>query len=193
MSDTDRQQPPDDAARLGERDEQRLRGWPRDRIKPQAVARGLTQLLAALDAERSRMAAACASAAVLREALQVELKIDEQEIRACCSEMPERKADWYVRESIRGKRLRAALAAAPAAAPTAERGARPLWDVPCLTCGDRLGSHELRPSEDWTGRCMESGCACSTPSFNFESFGPAQAQAQAPAPAAPAEGDDDGE
>jgi hypothetical protein len=54
--------------------------------------------------------AARAEARALRAAIEVELRIDEQEIRSRCSEMPTRRADWYVAESIRGKRLRAALA-----------------------------------------------------------------------------------
>lgn len=51
--------------------EDQLRAWPRDRIKPQAVARGLDTLLADLDALRAELAAerARAEAAEQREAL----------------------------------------------------------------------------------------------------------------------------
>lgn len=71
MSDADQQQTAPSAAmdgerrrlRLGRVQEQRLRQWPKDRIRPKSVALGVMSLLAEVDALRAERDA-------LREALQ---------------------------------------------------------------------------------------------------------------------------
>ena len=65
MTTTDHPTPPSAAGEqvwLTAREEQRLRTWPRNRIKPQEIARGLDVLLAELDAEARRSGVADALA-----------------------------------------------------------------------------------------------------------------------------------